>query len=159
MSGPFTSPVLSPVLQTSLRRTSPSRCTPSFPDGHGADALGSYNPDWAVLIDSEEGERLYFVVETKAAWFPTIFAAPKAPRSSVARRTSTRSKWGSRQPGTSWRPTATSYWRALVRTDRLCRSLPRGLFHLLVFCGQEVCAQGGYEGTFLSTDWSRGKSV
>ena len=27
--------------------------------------LGSYNPDWAVLIDTEEGERLYFVVETK----------------------------------------------------------------------------------------------
>ena len=27
--------------------------------------LGSYNPDWAVLIDSDEGERLYFVVETK----------------------------------------------------------------------------------------------
>ena len=29
--------------------------------------LGSYNPDWAVLIDSDEGERLYFVVETKAS--------------------------------------------------------------------------------------------
>ena len=28
--------------------------------------LGSYNPDWAVLIDSDAGERLYFVVETKA---------------------------------------------------------------------------------------------
>ena len=26
---------------------------------------GSYNPDWAVLINSDEGERLYFVVETK----------------------------------------------------------------------------------------------
>ena len=29
--------------------------------------LGSYNPDWAVLIQSDEGERLYFVVETKAS--------------------------------------------------------------------------------------------
>ena len=29
--------------------------------------LGSYNPDWAVLIDSDEGERLYFVVETKGS--------------------------------------------------------------------------------------------
>ena len=29
--------------------------------------LGGYNPDWAVLIDTEEGERLYFVVETKAS--------------------------------------------------------------------------------------------
>ena len=31
--------------------------------------LGSYNPDWAVLIDSDEGERLYFVVETKSSLF------------------------------------------------------------------------------------------
>ena len=31
--------------------------------------LGSYNPDWAVLIDSDEGERLYFVVETKGSAF------------------------------------------------------------------------------------------
>ena len=29
--------------------------------------LGSYNPDWAVLIDTDEGERLYFVVETKGS--------------------------------------------------------------------------------------------
>ena len=29
--------------------------------------LGGYNPDWAVLIDSDEGERLYFVVETKGS--------------------------------------------------------------------------------------------
>lgn len=29
--------------------------------------LGKYNPDWAILIDSEEGERLYLVVETKAS--------------------------------------------------------------------------------------------
>ncbi len=27
----------------------------------------TYNPDWAVLIESDEGERLYFVVETKAS--------------------------------------------------------------------------------------------
>ena len=33
--------------------------------------LGSYNPDWAVLIGSEEGERLYLVVETKG----TVLAA------------------------------------------------------------------------------------
>ena len=31
--------------------------------------LGSYNPDWAVLIESGEGERLYFVVETKGSPF------------------------------------------------------------------------------------------
>ncbi len=28
--------------------------------------LANYNPDWAVLVATEDGERLYFVVETKA---------------------------------------------------------------------------------------------
>ena len=31
--------------------------------------LGSYNPDWAVLVQTDEGERLYFVVETKGGLF------------------------------------------------------------------------------------------
>jgi len=31
--------------------------------------LGSYNPDWAVLVEEEGGERLYFVVETKSSLF------------------------------------------------------------------------------------------
>ncbi len=31
--------------------------------------LGSYNPDWAVLIDTPEGEKFYFVVETKSSLF------------------------------------------------------------------------------------------
>ncbi len=31
--------------------------------------LGTYNPDWAVLIDSDEGERLYLVVETKGSLY------------------------------------------------------------------------------------------
>ena len=31
--------------------------------------LGTYNPDWAVLVDRDDGERLYFVVETKASLF------------------------------------------------------------------------------------------
>ena len=29
--------------------------------------LGTYNPDWAVLVDSDAGERLYLVVETKGS--------------------------------------------------------------------------------------------
>lgn len=29
--------------------------------------LGNYNPDWAVLVDTDEGKRLYFVVETKGS--------------------------------------------------------------------------------------------
>ncbi|MFI1589607.1 type III restriction-modification system endonuclease [Streptomyces halstedii] len=28
--------------------------------------LGSYNPDWAIVRNSSEGERLYFVIETKS---------------------------------------------------------------------------------------------
>lgn len=31
--------------------------------------LGSYNPDWAVLVESDGTERLYFVVETKGSLF------------------------------------------------------------------------------------------
>ena len=31
--------------------------------------LGSYNPDWAVLVEMDEQERLYFVVETKGNLF------------------------------------------------------------------------------------------
>ncbi len=31
--------------------------------------LGSYNPDWAVLVEMEGRERLYFVVETKGGLF------------------------------------------------------------------------------------------
>ena len=33
--------------------------------------LGSYNPDWAVLVEHNDGERLYFVVETKASLLPS----------------------------------------------------------------------------------------
>jgi len=29
--------------------------------------LGSYNPDWAVLVERDGAERLYFVVETKSS--------------------------------------------------------------------------------------------
>ena len=31
--------------------------------------LGTYNPDWAVVIQDESGESLYFVVETKSSLF------------------------------------------------------------------------------------------
>lgn len=31
--------------------------------------LGTYNPDWAVLVETEGAERLYFVVETKGSLF------------------------------------------------------------------------------------------
>lgn len=31
--------------------------------------LGSYNPDWAILIDKDGANRLYFVVEIKSSLF------------------------------------------------------------------------------------------
>jgi len=31
--------------------------------------LGSYNPDWAVLVEKDGTERLYFVVETKSSLY------------------------------------------------------------------------------------------
>jgi len=31
--------------------------------------LGPYNPDWAILVDKDGAERLYFVVETKSSLF------------------------------------------------------------------------------------------
>lgn len=31
--------------------------------------LGSYNPDWAVLVERDGGERLYLVVETKGSQY------------------------------------------------------------------------------------------
>ena len=31
--------------------------------------LGTYNPDWAVLVEVSGEERLYFVVETKGSMF------------------------------------------------------------------------------------------
>jgi type III restriction enzyme len=32
--------------------------------------LGGYNPDWAVLVERDGTERLYFVVETKGSLLP-----------------------------------------------------------------------------------------
>ncbi|MDE0450110.1 MAG: DEAD/DEAH box helicase family protein [Spirochaetaceae bacterium] len=31
--------------------------------------LGAYNPDWAILVETDESERLYFVAETKGSSF------------------------------------------------------------------------------------------
>lgn len=31
--------------------------------------LGSYNPDWAILVEKEGAQRLYFVIETKSSLF------------------------------------------------------------------------------------------
>jgi len=44
--------------------------------------LGSYNPDWALLIDQEGQERLYFVIETKGSLFAD--ALPDAEAAKIA---------------------------------------------------------------------------
>lgn len=31
--------------------------------------LGTYNPDWAVLVEEDGSQHLYFVVETKSSLF------------------------------------------------------------------------------------------
>ncbi|MBN2577280.1 MAG: DEAD/DEAH box helicase family protein [Deltaproteobacteria bacterium] len=31
--------------------------------------LGGYNPDWAIVVETDEGQKLYFVVETKSGLF------------------------------------------------------------------------------------------
>jgi type III restriction enzyme len=42
--------------------------------------LGAYNPDWAVLIQEDGRERLYFVVETKATLFADALRSTEAPK-------------------------------------------------------------------------------
>ena len=47
--------------------------------------LGSYNPDWAILIDSNAGERLYLVVETKGSLFPSDLRSTESARIACGR--------------------------------------------------------------------------
>lgn len=42
--------------------------------------LGSYNPDWAVLVETDGAERLYFVVETKSGLFTDDLRANEAAK-------------------------------------------------------------------------------
>lgn len=42
--------------------------------------LGSYNPDWAVLVQIDDQERLYFVVETKGSLFADDLRGQEAAR-------------------------------------------------------------------------------
>ena len=65
--------------------------------------LGSYNPDWAVLVEKDGSERLYFVVETKSSLFTDDLRDKEPPRSSAAKRTSRRSPCVSHRRSTSLR--------------------------------------------------------
>lgn len=42
--------------------------------------LGSYHPDWAVLVESDQGERLYFVLETKGSPFLGDLRIPESAK-------------------------------------------------------------------------------
>jgi type III restriction enzyme len=42
--------------------------------------LGTYNPDWAVLIQQDGQERLYFVVETKGTLFADSLRSSEAAK-------------------------------------------------------------------------------
>ena len=56
--------------------------------------LGTYNPDWAVLVEKDGAERLYFVVETKGSLFTDDLRDKEGARSNAARRISRRWRWG-----------------------------------------------------------------
>ncbi len=50
----------------SMEQIEDIRVYAKLPDWFKIDTpLGSYNPDWAVLVDRDNKEKLYFVVETK----------------------------------------------------------------------------------------------
>ncbi len=48
--------------------------------------LGTYNPDWAVLIEHDGGERLYFVVETKGSQFASDLRDPERAKIECGKR-------------------------------------------------------------------------
>jgi type III restriction enzyme len=48
--------------------------------------LGSYNPDWAVLVEMDGAERLYFVVETKGSLFTDALRPTEQAKIDCGRR-------------------------------------------------------------------------
>ena len=48
--------------------------------------LGTYNPDWAVVIEKDGEERLYFVVETKSSLFGVDLRASEAGKIACGKR-------------------------------------------------------------------------
>lgn len=47
--------------------------------------LGMYNPDWAVLVEADGAERLYFVVETKGSLLPDEIRATESAKITCAK--------------------------------------------------------------------------
>jgi len=50
--------------------------------------LGTHNPDWAVLVEVDGAEKLYFVVETKSNLFDEYLRDKESAKSSAAKTTS-----------------------------------------------------------------------
>ena len=48
--------------------------------------LGTYNPDWAVLVENEGAERLYFVVESKGTMFTEALRATEQAKIECGRQ-------------------------------------------------------------------------
>ena len=62
---------------TAFERSDDIKLYAKLPDWFKIDTpLGTYNPDWAVLIEIDGKEKLYFVVETKS----TIFTEERRPK-------------------------------------------------------------------------------
>lgn len=62
---------------TAFERSDDIKLYAKLPDWFKIDTpLGTYNPDWAVLIEMDGKEKLYFVVETKS----TIFTEERRPK-------------------------------------------------------------------------------
>ena len=59
--------------------------------------LGGYNPDWAVLIEDGDGERLYFVVETKGSLFMDDLRDPEKAKIECGKKhfNALKAKWRS----------------------------------------------------------------
>lgn len=48
--------------------------------------IGSYNPDWAVVLDTEVGDKLYFVAETKGTDVESNLKGPEIKKISCGRK-------------------------------------------------------------------------
>ncbi|MCE2974075.1 MAG: hypothetical protein LW852_11550, partial [Sediminibacterium sp.] len=61
--------------------------------------LGNYNPDWAVLVTTADGDRLYFVVETKGTANPADLRPDEAAKIQCGARHFKAIARGEREPG------------------------------------------------------------
>ena len=73
--------------------------------------LGPYNPDWAVLVEDEDGERLYFVAETKGSAFLDDLGGAERAKVECGKAHFRALEPANRPRNTGWRTRWTIYWR------------------------------------------------